>query len=496
MLRSNPHLIEINARLWINQLRKKYSEDITLSAIPEEELLKIKHLGFDVIWLMGVWEPSPQSAEIARKEPELIKIAKEIIPDFNAEKIGASPYSIYEYKLNSNLGLEWEIRALKERLNSLGIGLFLDFVSNHMAKDNPCTNEYSQCFVNASAEDCAAHPGQFFETEINGKKKYIAYGRDPNFSPWTDTAQLNFFNSSTREKMLQVLLDIADMSDGARCDMVMLTLNDIYEGTWGWLLNKEGIKKPDSEFWAEAIKKVKQKYPKFIFIAEVYWGLEWRLQKMGFDYTYDKAIYDRLKGGDVGDVRGHLRAEKLYQKCSVRFIDNHDEMPSVKSFGREKAQAAAIIISTIKGLRFYQDAQLDGAIVKVPVQFIDYDCPVDLSIRKFYEKLLKIVDHPAFHGGEWNLLEVDRFRPENKSNINILSWSWSQMRTVKIVVVNYSGETSSGIIRTKIKSSDDNTVLFEELSGRFISFSSSDIQDGLKIENIPPYSAYILDMEF
>ncbi len=496
MLRSNPHLIEINARLWINQLRKKYSEDITLSTIPEEELLKIKHLGFDVIWLMGVWEPSPASAQIAKKDPEIILAAKKIIPEFNEEKIGASPYSIFEYKLNSHLGFEWEIKALKERLNALGIGLFLDFVSNHLSKDNSFIAKCPECFINVSAEDYAAHPGQFFETDINGEKKYIAYGRDPNFPPWTDTAQLNFFDSRAREMMLQVLMNIADVSDGVRCDMVMLTLNEIYEGTWGWLLNKEEANKPGREFWEQAIKKVKKKYPKFVFIAEVYWGLEWRFQKMGFDYTYDKVIYDRLKGNDTGNIRGHLRAEKLYQKRSVRFIDNHDEASSIESFGPEKAKAAAIIMSTIKGLRFYQDEQLDGELVKVPVQVIDYDCPADQNVRKFYEKLLKIVDHPAFHGGEWNLLEAGRFHKDNKTNINILSWSWSQMRTVKIVIVNYSSEISSGIIKTKIKSADDNTALFEELSGRFISFNSSDIQDGLKIENMPPYSAYILDMEF
>ncbi len=496
MLRSNPHLIEINTRLWLNQLRKKYSEDITLSTVPEEELLKIKHLGFDIIWLMGVWAPSPASALIAKKDPEILEAAKEIIPKFNKDKIGASPYSIFEYKLNSHLGFEWEIKALKERLNALGIGLFLDFVSNHLSKDNSLISEHPDYFVNVGAEDYAAHPEQFFEIEAGGEKKYIAYGRDPNFPPWTDTAQLNFFNSDAQEKVLQILMDIADISDGVRCDMVMLTLNEIYEGTWGWLLNKDGVKKPDKEFWAQAIKKVKKKYPKFVFIAEVYWGLEWRFQKMGFDYTYDKVIYDRLKGEDCDNIRGHLRAEKLYQKRSVRFIDNHDETSSIESFGREKAKAAAIIMSTIKGLRFYQDEQLDGELVKVPVQAINYDRPVDPTIRKFYEKLLKIVDHPAFHGGEWSLLEVGEFHPENKTNINILSWSWSQMRTVKIVVVNYSEETASGIIGTKIKSSDDNTALFEELSGRFIPFDASDIQDGLRIENMPPYSAYILDMEF
>ncbi|MEA3306736.1 MAG: alpha-amylase family glycosyl hydrolase, partial [Elusimicrobiota bacterium] len=372
MFRSNPHLIEINARLWVKHLRETYSEDITLSTIPEEELLKIKHLGFDVVWLMGAWEPSPASKEIAQNDPEFLKAAQEIIPEFSRDKLGASPYSIFEYKLNPDLGFEWEIKAFKEQLNSLGIGLFLDFVSNHLSKDNPWISEYPQCFISASSEAYEANPDQFFEIEIAGEKKYIAYGRDPNFPPWTDTAQLNFFNPLTREKMLEILFDIADKSDGVRCDMVMLTLNEIYEKTWGGFYKREEFEESNMEFWTQAIKKIKKKYPKFVFIAEVYWGLEWRFQKMGFDYTYDKLIYDRLRNSDPSDIRGHLRAEKLYQKRSVRFIDNHDEAASIKSFGREKAEAAAIIISTIKGLRFYQDEQLNGETIKMPVQVIDY----------------------------------------------------------------------------------------------------------------------------
>ena len=32
------------------------------------------------------------------------------------------------------------------------------------------------------------------------------------------------------------------------------------------------------------------------FMVEVYWDLEWTLQK-GFDYAYDKRVYDCLREG-------------------------------------------------------------------------------------------------------------------------------------------------------------------------------------------------------
>jgi hypothetical protein len=297
--------------------------------------------------------------------------------------------------------------------------------------------------------------------------------------------------------MLDVLMRICDMADGVRCDMVMLTLNDIHETTWGWLLNRGGYKRPQEEFWESAIRAVKEKNSGFTFLAEVYWGLEWRVQQIGFDYTYDKGTYDRLRFQGPREVHGHLRAEKLYQKRSARFIDNHDEQPSLVTFGRQKAMAAAVVVSTIKGLRFYNDNQLDGIKVRPPLQLKEvYERIPDLEIRKFYAKLLKITDHPAFHGGEWALLEVRQCDKENKSNSNILAWSWAQRRTLKVVVVNYSDTPSCGVVNVSIKSEGETAAIFEELSDRFFSFKAADLNGGLRLSEMPPYTSYIFDVEF
>jgi len=470
---------------------------MTLSLIPDEEWLKLKHLGFDIVWLIGVWKTSAISADISRDEEFLREFVKKVNGDISM--ISASPYSIVEYKLDSFFGFEWELKSLKEKLNSLGLKLYLDFVSNHMAIDSDLSKDCIDCFVTGEKSDYDKNPELFCEKKIGDQTYYIAHGRDPNFPVWKDTLQLNYFNPKTREKMISELLKIADSCDGVRCDMVMLSLNEIHENIWGWLLNKKGYKRPEEEFWQKAIAEVKNINPQFVFMAEVYWGLEWKLQQLGFDYTYDKVFYDRLRNMGAEEVREHLRAERLYQKKSVRFVDNHDEEPSVVCFNNKKrALTAGVMISTVKGLRFYSDMQLNGIGIKVPVQIsvFDYEKYRDIEVEKFYEKLLKIADHPAFHGGEWVLLEAMPVNENDRSFKNIIAYKWTQMRTIKLVVINYSNEISNAKISISLKSKGDVVTLYEEFSERFFSLNASDISEGLKLENISPYHFYIFDYEF
>ncbi|MBP7796891.1 MAG: hypothetical protein KA059_08975 [Elusimicrobiales bacterium] len=499
MLRTNPHLIEINTKIFLNSMRAKYSSpDMTLSLIPDDEWLRLKHLGFDIVWLIGVWKSSEISAAISRDEEFLRDFVKKTSSDMNV--ISASPYSVVEYTLDSFFGFEWELKALREKLNSMGLKLYLDFMSNHMAIDSKFSDDCIDCFVTADYDDYIKNKDAFCEKKVGDKIYYIAHGRDPNFPCWKDTIQLNYFNPKTREKMISELIKISDLCDGVRCDMVMLSLNDVHESVWGWLLKKRGFKKPETEFWQEAVSAVKSLDPQFVFIAEVYWGLEWKLQQLGFDYTYDKVFYDRLKNMGAEEVRGHLRAERLYQKKSVRFIDNHDEEPSLISFNdKRRALAAAVMISTVKGLRFYNHMQLNGIKIKVPIQisdFVNISDYEDLEVKKFYEKLLKIADHPAFHGGEWELCDVLPVSDSDRSFINVIAYKWTQMRTIKIIVVNYSNENSGARINIQLKSKGDVVTLYEEFSERFFSYNINDISQGLKIENIPPYNFYIFDHEF
>ena len=101
--------------------------------------------------------------------------------------------------------------------------------------------------------------------------------------------------------MIAELGRIADRADGARCDMAMLLEPEVFARTWGERARpRDGTPPVDRPFWPDAIARIRQRHPQFLFVAEVYWDLEWALQEEGFDFTYDKRLYDRLRAGRPG----------------------------------------------------------------------------------------------------------------------------------------------------------------------------------------------------
>lgn len=282
----------------------------------------------------------------------------------------------------------------------------------------------------------------FFKSSFS-KDKYFAHGKDPNFIAWQDTVQVNYFSKEARDFMLQSILDIAKVSDGIRCDMAMLAVNDVFEKTWEKVINEQNFKKPTEEFWKISIGTVKKQYPNFLFMAEVYWDMEWSLQQLGFDFTYDKRLLERLEYSDANSIRDHLRAEKIYQEKSVRFIENHDEKRAIESLGENRSKMGAIIISTILGMSFYYDGQFEGKIKRLPVQLgREPECVFNKDLKLFYEKLLLITKNKVFKNGDWHLIEPQKGEDELSYN-NILSWLWEYKEEKILVIINYSDYESS-----------------------------------------------------
>ena len=142
-------------------------------------------------------------------------------------------------------------------------------------------------------------------------------------------------------------------------------------------------------------------------MAEVYWEMEWILQQQGFDYTYDKRLYDRLWEGHAKPVREHFYADLDFQRKMVRFLENHDESRAAATFSGEMHEAAAIITFLSPGLRFFHQGQLQGKKKRIsphlgrgPVE------QADEKIEKFYRKLLTVLRQPVFQNGNWKLLRV------------------------------------------------------------------------------------------
>lgn len=487
----NPKLYEINTRVWI----KQFGDDTNLSNIPDTFFDDIKQKGIDIVWLMGVWKTCSDIINQCCFQVDLIASYFNSLPDWRREDVIGSPYSIDEYVVNASLGGNEALQVFRKNLNERGILLFLDFVPNHFGASSRVIKSNPEIFLQGDSELIEKDTHTYFKPNVLSSKIF-AHGRDPLFPAWTDTIQLNYFSPDARKFMTQVLISISDFCDGVRCDMAMLQLNNIFNNTWVGSLGKLKMKKPETEFWDDAITEVKKHSPAFIFLGEAYWDLEYTLQQEGFDYTYDKRLTDRLSSGDNPGIKLHLRAERSFQQKCMRFIENHDEPRAASKFGEQKSLAAATIISTIQGMKLFFDGQLEGNKTRLPVQLGRAPKEkISDPIRKYYKKLLSIINHEVFKSGLWNLLDALPVSGDNHSHENILVWSWILNDELRIVAVNYSPGASQCRLKFDATSSGDEITLTDLLSGEVYVRSVSEIKNpGLFVE-LKSYHSHIFSVK-
>jgi hypothetical protein len=228
--------------------------------------------------------------------------------------------------------------------------------------------------------------------------------------------------------MLNQLLRIAKYADGLRCDMAMLLLEDVFQGCWGSFPLPEGVEEITKSFWLDAIPTVKKEYADILFIAESYWEKEWILQQQGFDYTYDKKLYDRLIQGDAEAIKGHLKADLSFQYHSVRFLENHDEPRAAAVFENlSRHKAAALITYLVPGLRFFHDGQPEGRKSKLPVQLNRRRHEeTDLSVQEFYHSLLSsVLTRPEVGRGDFRLLDCKQISEDDSGSKNFIAFAWT-----------------------------------------------------------------------
>ena len=478
-MNKNPRLLEINTRVWI----KRFGKNKKLSSIPDSQIDYWKEIGFDLIWLMGVWKNNEDVVREYCFEPELIAAYNSALKDWINEDVIGSTYSIDKYDVNPLLGNMEDMINLKKRLNKKGIKLILDFVSNHFSAKSSLIWSDKEIFLPADEFIFRNDPYTFYKSPAN-EKEYLAHGRDPLFPPWKDTAQINLYSKDARKFLINILLNLTDICDGVRCDMAMLPLNNVFFNTWVGVIRKYGFERPEKEFWEEAISAVKKKRKDFLFIAETYWDLEWQLQNLGFDFTYDKRLTDRLAGGDIQSIKDHLQADINYQKKSMRFLENHDEERAVVKFGRERSLAAAVIISTIPGMAFYFDGQCDGKKVKLPLQLgREPEEKQDEKIKEFYRKLFQITKSEIFRNGEWKFLETFAAGDNDSTYQNLFAWQWRLGNDLRIVVVNYNNLTSRCRLKFDLNINSEEITLSDLLNDAVYKRSKKEITEkGLFVE--------------
>jgi glycosidase len=372
------------------------------------------------------------------------------------DDIAGSGFAITGYSVSENLGGAAALARLRARLSQRKLRLLLDFVPNHTGLDHPWVEDRPEYYIAGNAADLARAPQNYTWAKRRRGDLILAHGRDPYFPGWPDTLQLNYGNAAAQEAMIAELVKISGQCDGVRCDMAMLVLPEVFERTWGI--------RPQP-FWPRAVERVRERSPDFRFMAEVYWDLEWTLQQQGFDYTYDKRLYDRLREAHARPVRDHLNAGLDYQNKLARFLENHDEPRAAVTFAPKSHKAAAVIIFLAPGLRLFHQGQLEGRRTRISPHLIRApEEPIDENLRQFYARLLTVLRRPAVRDGQWQLLECNSAWDGNWTWDSFVVFAWQGVDEERLLVtVNYAPHQSQCYVRLPFTNLADNQWRLEDL---------------------------------
>ena len=375
-----PLIYQIFTRLYTNQNASNVPSGTLgengcgkLNDFTAAQLKRIADFGFTHVWFTGLLEHATQTSYEAYG----------IRPDHPAVVKGraGSPYAIKDYyDIDPDLATDVpnrmkEFENLVRRTHKAGLKMVIDFVPNHVARQY-ASDACPEGVRDLGADDDTAKafdpdnnfyyiPGQSlhtgFDTEhrsdvpyeetpakVTGNDHFDAW---PSRNDWYETVKLNYgvdycagrqthFSPvpSTWLKMTDILLFWAKKGvDAFRCDMAEMV---------------------PAEFWAYATKRVKEKYPGILFIAEVYNPAEYRRYiGSGFDYLYDKVgLYDTLRGIVCGGlsascITGCWQAIDDIRPHMLNFLENHDEQRIASAFFAGDARKAlpALAVSAMMG---------------------------------------------------------------------------------------------------------------------------------------------------
>lgn len=400
-----------------------------LDRVPDETLAGWVAQGFEAVWLMGVWQRGRVARDWSLAQKGLRDGLDHVLPDWTEADVWGSPYAISDYRVDDRLGGPEALAGLRARMAEHGLKLYLDFVPNHLALDHAWAAEAPEVFVDGRE---VPHGDRWRTPE----GRVLAKGGDRRTTVWGDVLQLDYRKPETRRRMMETLETIAEQCDGVRCDMAMLDVRDVFVddrgGTW------EG-----ADFWPEAIARVKEARPDFLFIAEVYWDMEALLLSMGFDAVYDKQrLYDPIRDGDWAAVAERLLAPFPPREGCLVCLENHDEQRATEVFpdpGRRRAATA--LMAALPGIAMWHDGQIEGRRIHNMIH-LARRAPekADAEAVAFHRRLVAALGGTAREGGRGRVLPVD-----GPPSLQAVYWGDGDRHLV--MVVNLDEDPAEGAVR-------------------------------------------------
>ena len=402
---SNVVLMARSTWVWLDQLSRKYERPIQrLDQIPDDELDTLAARGFTGLWLIGLWERSPASAEIKRRmgNPDAV----------------SSAYSLHDSQIAADLGGESAWRDLSERAGRRGIRLAADMVPNHVGITSRWVYERSPFLLST---DHPPYPGYRFtgpdlshddrvrvqledgywdhsdaavvfrrEDRQTGDVRYVYHGNDGTQMPWNDTAQIDYLNPEAREAVIQEILGVARRFPIIRFDAAMTLARRHVRRLWypepgdgGAIPSRaertvsraEFDRLMPAEFWREVVDRVAAEVPDTLLLAEAFWMMEgYFVRTLGMHRVYNSAFMHMLKDEENAKYRQTIKNVLDHSpqilKRFVNFQNNPDEEPAAVQFGTgDKYFGVATLMATLPGLPMFGHGQLEGYREKYGMEY-------------------------------------------------------------------------------------------------------------------------------
>ena len=294
----------------------------TFNDIDDRALNAIKDLGITHIWLTGILEHASESTGTH--------------PDITKGRAG-SPYAVTDYRaVDPDLGTMADFEQLVMRIHSHGMKVIIDFIPNHLARQNKgfdaCNFYYCEGQAFVSPRKAVEPFYEEFPAKATGNN---VFAPNPSLNDWYDTVKLNYDCHDTWEKMLSILkFWCAKQVDGFRVDMAEMV---------------------PVAFWQWAIAELRKDYQP-LMIAEIYQpALYDPFLEAGFDYLYDKVgLYNTLEnilchGHEAKEITQVWKDLHDLDPHMLRFMENHDEkrLASSHFVGNAFAALPAVALSAL-----------------------------------------------------------------------------------------------------------------------------------------------------